>query len=103
MDWKVGVFCDARDKVGKWCESVVIDIDDQRLLIHYLGWSHKWDTWYNRDTKDLAPLGTYIQTKLWELDITSRATIEYFRYRNLDQIEIVRIDKSVQRAQLEAI
>jgi hypothetical protein len=48
---EVGGFVDCRDKFGKWCEAEILDINNSRVLVHYLAWASKWDETINIDTE----------------------------------------------------
>ena len=41
LSLRVGDLVDARDGVGKWCESTVMAIRGAEVLIHYNGWKSK--------------------------------------------------------------
>lgn len=60
--WKEGDTLDARDTTNKWLVAKVVKVDPtnaDRLLVHYEGWSDKWDDWFTVPNKRLAPLGTH--------------------------------------------
>lgn len=46
-DFSVGDIIRAQDSVRKWLEAEVLSVDfgSKRILIHYLGWSNRWDEW----------------------------------------------------------
>eukprot|EP00475_Leptophrys_vorax_P032356 TRINITY_DN4980_c0_g1_i3.p1 TRINITY_DN4980_c0_g1~~TRINITY_DN4980_c0_g1_i3.p1 ORF type:complete len:341 (+),score=69.65 TRINITY_DN4980_c0_g1_i3:29-1051(+) len=56
---KVGDLIDAQDRQGKWYESVVQAIKDGQFLVHYNGWSSKWDEWISIESDRLAELHTH--------------------------------------------
>jgi hypothetical protein len=42
----VGSRCDVLDLVNKWCEAEVLQVSDDgqaAIMVHYVGWSNKWD------------------------------------------------------------
>ena len=45
---KVGDFVDAQDSSGKWYESVVREVAEDTVTVHYLGWASKWDSTLKR-------------------------------------------------------
>lgn len=45
---KVGDFVDAQDSSGKWYESVVREITEDTVTVHYIGWSSRWDATLKR-------------------------------------------------------
>jgi ubiquitin carboxyl-terminal hydrolase 4/11/15 len=55
-----GQLLDALDTDKKWYESRVVDVDPVRVLVHYRGWTAKWDEWVNRTSTRLAPLHTKV-------------------------------------------
>lgn len=55
-DWlDKGLYVDAKDSVNSWCVATVLDIDQQRIKLHYDGWSHKWESWLPIQSDKLAP------------------------------------------------
>mmetsp|Transcript_26181 Transcript_26181/g.46675 ORF Transcript_26181/g.46675 Transcript_26181/m.46675 type:complete len:2194 (-) Transcript_26181:2-6583(-) len=55
-DWlDKGLYVDAKDSVNSWCVALVLDIDQQRVKLHYEGWSHKWEAWLPIQSDKLAP------------------------------------------------
>jgi hypothetical protein len=45
---KVGDFVDAQDSSGKWYESMVREVTEDTVKVHYLGWNSKWDSTLKR-------------------------------------------------------
>jgi hypothetical protein len=45
---KAGDFVDAQDSSGKWFESVVREVTEDTVTVHYLGWASKWDATLKR-------------------------------------------------------
>ncbi|XP_074058734.1 lethal(3)malignant brain tumor-like protein 4 isoform X2 [Macrotis lagotis] len=37
--------------------ATVVDIEDQRIKVHFDGWSHKYDYWMDVDSPDIHPIG----------------------------------------------
>lgn len=37
-DFAIGDIIDAQDTVGKWYESTIRDVKDDRIFVHYNGW-----------------------------------------------------------------
>lgn len=55
------------DTVGKLCVAEIVETRDNKVLIHYVGWSSKWDEWMPANSErikgehvagDAATLGT---------------------------------------------
>ena len=44
----VGDFVDAQDSSGRWYESVVREVTDDTVKVHYFGWSSRWDATLKR-------------------------------------------------------
>ncbi|XP_067888232.1 lethal(3)malignant brain tumor-like protein 4 isoform X6 [Heterodontus francisci] len=42
--------------------ATVVDIDDQRIKIHFDGWSHNYDLWFDADHCDIHPAGWCAKT-----------------------------------------
>ena len=66
-DWRgslaAGSLVDAKDTMGNWYKSKIIDVKGEEVKIHYQGWKPRWDIWMNRTSDDLAPLCT--KTRPW--------------------------------------
>ncbi|XP_036906266.1 lethal(3)malignant brain tumor-like protein 4 [Sturnira hondurensis] len=37
--------------------ATIVDVDDQRIKIHFDGWDHKYDYWTDADSPDIHPIG----------------------------------------------
>jgi len=59
--WYAGQWVDALDTVGQWLEAVIMDIspDGSRVLIHYNGWTQRWDEWIDAYSQRLVPFRTH--------------------------------------------
>ncbi|KAF1323627.1 Ubiquitin-specific protease, partial [Globisporangium splendens] len=60
---KEGELVDARDTCKLWYEARVLRASAKRVLIHYCGWSSRYDEWVERKSPRLAPL--YTKVKQW--------------------------------------
>lgn len=59
-DFSVGDELDAKDKVGKWYESLVREVKGGQVFVHYKGWASKWNEWLSVDDElRIAPKGTH--------------------------------------------
>ena len=67
---QVGSEIDAVDSQKRWYESVILHSQENWILVHYKGWSHKFDEWINMDTesKRIAPVGTHARGEKISLD-----------------------------------
>eukprot|EP01050_Picozoa_sp_SAG11_P003108 SAG11_NODE_169_length_13635_cov_13.307993_1_plen_1066_part_00 len=55
-EWTVGYLCDAQDKLGSpWCVGKVLEVEEDRVKIHFQGWAAKWDEWMVVTSDRLAP------------------------------------------------
>ena len=58
---QIGDLLDVLDQVRRWCVGEVIqdcyqEEEEQRyLLVHYLGWSDKWNEWISTSSSRIAP------------------------------------------------
>ena len=95
LDWRssltAGSKVDARDTDGRWLESLVLRkmnktiagllLDSLRtapcVLVHYLGWDHKWDEYLPLDSNRLAKLHTH--TSDWRKEIVQGSSVEVSR------------------------
>eukprot|EP01043_Picozoa_sp_COSAG02_P011867 COSAG02_NODE_444_length_22204_cov_21.041167_7_plen_1067_part_00 len=53
-----GDLVDARDGRNNWYESKIVAVKNDKVKIHFLGWSKKWDEWVDRGFDGIQPLGT---------------------------------------------
>ncbi|KAL4682308.1 hypothetical protein H8959_001863, partial [Pygathrix nigripes] len=37
--------------------ATIVDVDDQRVKVHFDGWDHKYDYWVEADSPDIHPIG----------------------------------------------
>mmetsp|Transcript_5340 Transcript_5340/g.8392 ORF Transcript_5340/g.8392 Transcript_5340/m.8392 type:complete len:437 (+) Transcript_5340:49-1359(+) len=58
-DFEIGDRLDALDTQQKWYESVVRDVKEDKILVHFEKWSAKWDEWIEASSERLAPLSTH--------------------------------------------
>lgn len=59
-DFAIDDVIDAKDTEGKWYESRVVDVKEDKILIHFNGWASKWDAWFDKNDEDkLAPKNTH--------------------------------------------
>ena len=67
---QVGDEIDVVDSYNKWFESVILQVDGHRILIHYKGFSHRWDEWINVDIRSemkmIALIGTHSRAELFD-------------------------------------
>jgi len=48
---------DLLDKVNKWCEAEVVEVKENVVKFHYVGWSERWDEWVPRGSQRVAKAG----------------------------------------------
>ena len=60
---KKGSLLDAKDTMGNWYKSLVIDIKGDDIKLHYQGWKPRWDVWLSRFSSDIAHVCT--RTRPW--------------------------------------
>ncbi|TMW59350.1 hypothetical protein Poli38472_004419 [Pythium oligandrum] len=54
----VGQWLDVKDTVNQWLECTVMDIADNKVLVHYHGWPSRWDEWIDFDSDRIAAFRT---------------------------------------------
>ncbi|KAK6303902.1 hypothetical protein J4Q44_G00263560 [Coregonus suidteri] len=56
--FKVGAQLEARDSLKNWYQANMekIEYEDQKVLIHYCQWSHRYDEWFGWTSPYLRPL-----------------------------------------------
>lgn len=57
----VGQWIDVKDTVNQWLESTVMDIANDKVLVHYHGWPTRWDEWLDFDSDRIAAFRTRTQ------------------------------------------
>ena len=57
--FRVGMRLEAKDRLnpGLICVATITNIKDGQLLIHFDGWSNRYDYWCKPDTPDIHPIG----------------------------------------------
>jgi hypothetical protein len=58
-----GDVLEAQDKFKKWCAAEVLEAEEGKVLVHYTGWSNKWDEWIDVSTGRIVPLYTHTDGK----------------------------------------
>jgi ubiquitin C-terminal hydrolase len=58
-DFEVNDELDARDKDGKWYESIIRMVRDDEVQVHFNGWANNYDEWFDRHSKKLAAKNTH--------------------------------------------
>eukprot|EP00980_Cylindrotheca_fusiformis_P028571 scaffold22612_cov138-Cylindrotheca_fusiformis.AAC.5 len=82
---QVGDFVDAQDATGKWYESVVKEVAEDTVTVHFFGWASRWDGTVRRhrnsetapefsDTLPPAPLWTH--SERWRERIAEGKVVE---------------------------
>uniref|UniRef100_A0A6S8CHP7 Uncharacterized protein n=1 Tax=Aureoumbra lagunensis TaxID=44058 RepID=A0A6S8CHP7_9STRA len=57
---KSGDIIDAKDSEGRWFDSVVRQVKEVQIHVHFRGWAARWDTWVDRfDEDSIQPLFTH--------------------------------------------
>lgn len=57
-DFCIGDLVDSKDLRGRWLLGRVDAIEHGKLLIHYIGYTSKWDSWVDAQSCTLAPCHT---------------------------------------------
>ena len=55
--FRVGMKLEARLNPSLICVATITDIMNNELLIHFDGWTNKYDYWCRPDTPDIHPIG----------------------------------------------
>uniref|UniRef100_A0A7S0CZY4 Deubiquitinating enzyme A n=1 Tax=Amorphochlora amoebiformis TaxID=1561963 RepID=A0A7S0CZY4_9EUKA len=88
--WWVGQIVEVLDTVGKWEPAAVKRIRGQKIFVHYVNWSSKWDEWLSveKHAYKLRALGAAIVETKEERDI--KAAEQRFRVEMLKNgLEVV--------------
>jgi len=51
-EFEINDFVDCNDTSGTWYETVVKDMKEDQILVHYRGWPARWDEWINTKAKE---------------------------------------------------
>lgn len=54
----IGQWLDVKDTVNQWLECTVLDISEDKVLVHYHGWPSRWDEWIDFDSTRIAAFRT---------------------------------------------
>jgi hypothetical protein len=74
---ELGMEVDAMDEEGIWYDARLVEIVNQKVRVHFFGWSSKWDIWYSLGVPMLAPSRTF--TKPWREHLKVGTRVQ-FRY-----------------------
>lgn len=66
-DLKSGMKCDAKDRYGTWYEASVIAENKKSVKMHFEGREGRYDEWIDRDSANLAMLGSHRGPAEWGL------------------------------------
>jgi hypothetical protein len=98
QDFKRGQLLDCEDFRANWYHGEVKCVSDGKLLIHYTGWSDKWNTWIAVDSDSIAPLNWKTTLAL----LSSPSSLETrdlvpkwlaLRWRNVSSVFILASDR----------
>uniref|UniRef100_A0A6Q2YCG7 Tudor domain-containing protein n=1 Tax=Esox lucius TaxID=8010 RepID=A0A6Q2YCG7_ESOLU len=57
ITFEVGAQLEARDRLKNWSANIEkINYEDEKVLIHYRQWSHRYDEWFDWTSPYLRPL-----------------------------------------------
>jgi hypothetical protein len=75
-------------KDGKWYVGEILSVDSQSILVHFVGWTSRWDIWIRKENFGrIAPLHTYT-SKLTEVEKMSCMS----RWRVVDVCRFISVD-----------
>lgn len=71
--------CDVLDTTNQWRPAVVIDTRPNKIMVHYVGWTSRWDEWLDIEihADRIAPFETYSNNNNYYLKLA-------FDHKNLD-------------------
>ena len=49
-DWQQDAIIEALDMEGKWYAAKVVYVASHSVMVHYQGWSSKWNEWLEKDS-----------------------------------------------------
>lgn len=56
---RLGQWIDVKDTIDQWLEAEVINIEDDKVYVHYNGWGSRWDEWIELSSPRIAPFRTH--------------------------------------------
>jgi hypothetical protein len=56
LELKKGSVIDAKDTMGNWYKSIIIDTKGDDIKLHYQGWKPRWDIWLSKFSNDISCL-----------------------------------------------
>ena len=62
-NFEEGDMIDCQDSVKQWYEAVVVDVEEEKIFVHYEGWPTMWDEWIEKNSKRLAPIRTHSSSR----------------------------------------
>eukprot|EP00934_Nitzschia_sp_Nitz4_P002136 Nitzschia sp. Nitz4//scaffold46_size129759//49937//53329//NITZ4_003499-RA/size129759-snap-gene-0.24-mRNA-1//-1//CDS//3329552589//2136//frame0 len=82
---QVGDFCDAQDTAGKWFEALVKEVNQDTIVVHYLGWTSRWDATIRRRgdspvgeqaARIRQPVPLWTHCRRWRVGLTEGQRVE---------------------------
>jgi len=58
-EFEIGQWVDAKDTTNKWLCAQVVKMTASKVWVHFDGWADKWNTWLDKASQFIAPLGRY--------------------------------------------
>jgi hypothetical protein len=68
-----GVYVDCLDTRNEWLPAVIVTVDRDKVFIHYLDFSAKWDEWLTLPSSRIEPRSSRISSEQWDSSIRKAA------------------------------
>ncbi len=85
--YQKGKYVDAIDEAKNWCVAEVVERSDDKIKIHFEGWSNKHDEFQPLKSKKLAPFRKYTRGYTGQKSIAYRIfnfdSNEFLKFKNL--------------------
>ncbi|OQS04141.1 ubiquitin-specific protease [Thraustotheca clavata] len=96
-----GDYVDAQDKQDDWFESKIVEVDENKVKVHFCSWHSKFDEVIDIDSEKLARLHSH--TPQWREGIKEGDELDYCPYKNQGMTKDWHVAKveSIQTTQLE--
>ncbi|RNA36988.1 PHD finger 20 1 isoform X3 [Brachionus plicatilis] len=52
-EWKLGDYCESCDHTKSWYRCKIIQVEEQRVKVHFCGWNSRYDTWLAKDSSKI--------------------------------------------------
>lgn len=55
LEWKLGDYCESCDHTKSWYRCKIIQVEDNRVKVHFCGWNSRYDKWLEKNSNEIRP------------------------------------------------